>query len=226
MSPTNAFVTGAHGLTLVHSIYYKGFLLNSIRCLLKSNLNVLAMENIPEITPHKKKKKIDFNLCMICQSHNSSLEITKNVLEISLVTLIDRCKKRRYYKDSKVTEFIEKLCIICQMENKNILCCDQTLQMGDKMLSAAQKLLNKGFYRHLNTISAANNSPVNDVMYHNTCWVNAKRQADKTNEIFSEKDHINTLSDVEIVHFVEKDMADPSEKVLDMKIILYYSFLK
>ena len=67
MSPTNAFVTGAHGLTLVHSIYYKGFLLNSIRCLLKSNLNVLAMENIPEITPHKKKKKIDLNLCMICQ---------------------------------------------------------------------------------------------------------------------------------------------------------------
>ena len=57
MSPTNAFVTGAHGLTLVHSIYYKGFLLNSIRCLLKSNLNVLAMENIPEITPHKKKEE-------------------------------------------------------------------------------------------------------------------------------------------------------------------------
>ena len=36
MSPTNVFVTGAHGMTLVRSIYDKGFLLNSIRCLLKN----------------------------------------------------------------------------------------------------------------------------------------------------------------------------------------------
>ena len=49
------------------------------------------------------------NLRIICQSHNSSLEITKNFLETSLVTLIDRCKKRRYYKDSKVMEFTDKI---------------------------------------------------------------------------------------------------------------------
>ena len=262
------------------------------------------MGRILEVTPHKKKKKIDLNLCIICQSHNSSLEITKNILETSLVTLIDRCKKRRYYKGSKVTEFTDrienisvvdiitqngfyhrecyktfsnlnevkrtekrfnslnndkqsaqtmldrkvgrpsfkqgnqleyeeqpmlrrsqsepynkKLCIICQIENKNILHCVQTLQMGYKMLSVAQKVSNKGFYRRLNTISAANDAPVNDVMYHNSCWVNAKRDADKTYETFSEKYYINVLSDVEIVHFVEKEMADPSGKVLDMNII-------
>ena len=41
----------------------------------------------------------------------------------------------------------KKLCIICQIENKNILYCVQTLQMGDKMLSVAQKLSNKGFIK-------------------------------------------------------------------------------
>ena len=56
-------------------------------------------------------------------------------------------------------------------------------------------------------------------MYHNTCWVNANREADKMYETFSEKDYINALSDVETVHFVEKEMADPSGKVLDMNII-------
>ena len=46
-------------------------------------------------------------MCIFCQGHNSILEITKNILETSLVTLTDQCKKRRYYKDSKVTEFTD-----------------------------------------------------------------------------------------------------------------------
>ena len=108
-----------------------------------------------------------------------------------------------------------KLCIICLIKNKNILHCVQTLQTGEKMLSAAQKIFNKGSYRRFNTISAANDAPVSDLMYHNTSWVNAKRKADKTYETFSK----NAPSDVEIVYFVEKEMADPSEKVLDMNII-------
>ena len=70
----------------------------------------------------------------------------------------------------------KKLCLICQIENKNILHCIQTLQMGDKMLSVAQKLSNKGFYRRLNVISAANDAPANDVMYHKTCWVMLKEK--------------------------------------------------
>ena len=52
---------------------------------------------------------------------------------------------------------------------KKILHCIQTLQMGDKMLSVVQKLSNKGFYRRLNVISAANDAPADDVMYRNTC---------------------------------------------------------
>ena len=55
MSPTNFFITGAHGLTLVRSKYCKGFLLNSINCLVKIKklFEILAMDNIPEVTPHK-----------------------------------------------------------------------------------------------------------------------------------------------------------------------------
>ena len=36
------------------------------------------------------------------------MEITKNTLETSLVTLIDRCKERRY-KDGKVTELTDRI---------------------------------------------------------------------------------------------------------------------
>ena len=68
-------------------------------------------------------------------------------------------------------------------------------------------------------ISAADDVPANDVMYHNTCWVNAKRAADKTYETFSEKDYNNVLLNVEIARFIEKEMADPSGKVLDMNTI-------
>ena len=69
-----------------------------------------------------------------------------------------------------------KNCIICQIENKNILHCVQTLQMGDKMFSVVQKLSNKGFYGRLNVISAVNDAPANDVMYHSTCWVMLKQR--------------------------------------------------
>ena len=121
---------------------------------------------------------------------------------------------------SQSEPYNKKLCIICQIENKNILHCVQTLQIGYKMLSVAQKVSNKGFYRRLNTISAASDAPVNDVMYHNSCWVNAKRDGDKRYKTFSETDYINPLSGVEIVHFVEiVQIGDPCGKVLDMKII-------
>ena len=62
MSPTSISFAGAHGhdLTLVQSKYYKGFLLNSVSCLLKNNffLKFLAMDNIPEVAPHKKRRKL------------------------------------------------------------------------------------------------------------------------------------------------------------------------
>ena len=90
-----------------------------------------------------------------------------NQLEYEKVPMLRRLQSETYNK---------KLCIICQIENKNILHCIQTLQMGNKMISAAQKYSSKGFYRRLNVISAASDAPVNDFMYHNTCWVMLKEK--------------------------------------------------
>ena len=87
------------------------------------------------------------------------------------------------------------------------------------MLSIAQNLSNKGFYRRLNTIPAASDAPANDVLYHNACWVTAKRESEKKNVLFKEQDYINALSDIEIVHYVEKEILEPREKVLDMNTL-------
>ena len=113
MSPTNFFITGAHGLTLVRSKYYKGFLLNSISCLLKNKKFVWHFRYGQHSWSYtsQKKKKIYFNWCIICQSYNSSLEITKSILQTSLVTLIDRCKKHSYYKHRKFTGRIENFSV-------------------------------------------------------------------------------------------------------------------
>ena len=48
-------------------------------------------------------------MSVLCQSHNSSLEITKNISETFLVTLINRCKKRRCCKGSTVMEFTDRI---------------------------------------------------------------------------------------------------------------------
>ena len=103
------FITGARDLTLVRSKYYKGFLLNSISCLKNKKFvwNLSYGQHSWSYT--SQKKKIYLNLCIICQSYNSSLEITNSILETYLVTLIDRCKKRKYYKDRKLTEFTDSI---------------------------------------------------------------------------------------------------------------------
>ena len=86
------------------SKYYKGFLLNSINCVLKHKKFVWNFSSGQHFWSYTSQ-----NFCIICQSYNSSLEITKSILEKSLVTLIDRCKKRRYYKDRKLTEFTDRI---------------------------------------------------------------------------------------------------------------------
>ena len=56
-------------------------------------------------------------------------------------------------------------------------------------------------------------------MYHNTCWIKAKREAETNVEFVREDEYVKALSDVEIIHFVEKQLLDPSGKVLDMTIL-------
>ena len=66
---------------------------------------------------------------------------------------------------------------------KNNLHCVQTLQMDFKILSSSRKRSYKGFYLRFNTKPAANHAPTTDLMYCNTYWLIAKKEADKANEI-------------------------------------------
>ena len=111
------------------------------------------------------------------------------------------------WEDCKLSHTIVNCEKISQIENKNIL------QNGWQSAFSGRKLSNKGFYRRLCAISAANDTTANNIMYHSTWWLNAEREADKTYETFSKKYYFNALSDVEVVYFVEKEMADPSGKV-------------
>ena len=94
----------------------------------------------------------------------------------------------------------KKLCIICQIENKNILHCIYTLQMHNKMLSVAQKFSSKDFYKRLNSISAANDVTANDVMYHNTCWVMLKEKMIKLELKFYGNWNLNFLGPIDVTN--------------------------
>lgn len=73
----------------------------------------------------------------------------------------------------------------------------------------------KLFYMRLNTISSADDGITNDVVYHNVCWVVAQRKA-KPKTLPAES-YIRTLSDILLINFIEVDLTENSENLLDMK---------
>ena len=72
--------------------------------------------------------------------------------------------------------------------------------MGDKMFSVAQKLSNKGFYYRLNVVSAANDAPANDDMYHSTCWVMLKEKMIKRELKFYGNWILNFLGPIDVTN--------------------------
>ena len=72
--------------------------------------------------------------------------------------------------------------------------------MGDKMFSVARKLSNKGFYGRLNVISAANHTPANDAMCHNTCWVILKEKMIKRELKFYGNWILNFLGPIDVTN--------------------------
>ena len=65
------------------------------------------------------------------------------------------------------------------------------------MLSVAQKFSNEGFYKRLNSISAANDVTANDVMYHNTRWVMLKEKMIKLELKFYGNWNLNFLGPID-----------------------------
>ena len=83
----NVFVTGAHGLILVPSIKLFYETAWSVFWKIKISFERLSYGQHSWSNTSQKKKKIDLNLSIICQSHDASLEITNNILEASFFTL-------------------------------------------------------------------------------------------------------------------------------------------
>ena len=114
---------------------------------------------------------------------------------------------------SKSTLYDKTLCIICQKPGGKVHEV-QTKDVGRKMLSVSEKLDDKLFYMRLNAIPSADDAIANDVVYHNICWVVAQRKAKPKNP--PAENYIKTLSDIELINFIEVDLTENSENLLDM----------
>ena len=67
-------------------------------------------------------------------------------------------------------------CIICQNpDEKDDLTRVQFKSTGERMLKVSVKLQDKSFFRRLNSLTNAKDAVAKEVVYHNACWVKAKR---------------------------------------------------
>ena len=82
------------------------------------------------------------------------------------------------------------------------------------MLSDPEKLTDKSLFICLNTITQADNATANDVMYHNLCWAKEKKKAEPKVKLAD--NYSKTLADNELNNFVETNIFQNSDIVLDM----------
>ena len=84
------------------------------------------------------------------------------------------------------------------------------------MLAVAEKLDDKSFFNQLNTISKADDTIANDVIYHNLCWAKAKKKVlPKSKPVES---YSNTLADIELLNFIENKIFQNPDTVMDILI--------
>ena len=53
-------------------------------------------------------------------------------------------------------------------------------------------------------------------MHHLQCWVIAKRNAHERDEVYEDNHIPRVFADIELINFIEKEIASPSLKFLDM----------
>ena len=85
---------------------------------------------------------------------------------------------------------------------------------GQNMLQVSKMLTERSFFRRLNNITSAEDAMANDVLYHNQCWVIAKRKA--TPKSSKPDDHNHTLSEIELINFAENYLQCGADPALDM----------
>ena len=109
-------------------------------------------------------------------------------------------------------------CIICQNpDEKDDLTRVEFKSTGERTLKVSEKLQDKSFFRRLNSITNAKGAVANEVVYHNPCWVKAKREAVPT--VCPTESFARTLSDIEIINSIETHLREHSQTFLDMNTI-------
>ena len=69
------------------------------------------------------------------------------------------------------------------------------------MLKVSEKLVDNSFFRRMNSKTNAEDAVANEVVYHDVCWVQAKREAQP--KPIKVENFVETLSDIEFVNCLE-----------------------
>ena len=119
---------------------------------------------------------------------------------------------------SKLEKFDKKFCSICQIPTERKLTRVEHEDTGKHMLVVLEKLRDKLFFRRLNSIPKADDAVANDAVYHDTCWIKAKREAGlKT--IVTENYVVNTLSDIGLLNLIELRFSTKPQEMIGMNEI-------
>ena len=82
------------------------------------------------------------------------------------------------------------------------------------MLKVSKKLVDKSFFRRMNSITNAEDAVANKVVYHDVYWVKAKREAQP--KPIKVENFVETLSDIELVNLLESKFLLQKDCVMTM----------
>ena len=117
---------------------------------------------------------------------------------------------------SKTEKYDKTMCIICQKPDGHT-CKVAFKETGKTMLLVAQKLSDKTLFIWLNTITHADDTIANDVLYYNLCWAKAKRLAEPIPKPV--ENYAKTLADIELLNIIETNIHQNTYNTLDMNFI-------
>ena len=118
---------------------------------------------------------------------------------------------------SKPEKFDKELCIICQIPTETNVTRAEREDTGKHMLVVSDKIPDKLFFRRLNSIPKADDAVANDVVYHDTCWIRAKRESVPKTVVI--ENFVNTLSDVDLLNFIELRFSAKPQEMIEMNEI-------
>ena len=93
------------------------------------------------------------------------------------------------------------------------------------MLVVSEKLPDKSFFRRLNSIPKADDAVASNFVYHDICWIRAKRET--APETVVTENFVKTLSDIELLNLIELRFLTKPREMIEMNEInrIYKSIL-